>query len=262
MIAALLLFAPAVQAQEEVRFSASSPLAAPAEIGRRFRAIVEGSVDLAQERFVLYVPPEMPEAGYGLLVFVPPWDSGGVPRGWPAALDRLGVIYVAAQNSGNRQRVVDRRVPLALLAAINLMKSRKIDPDRVYVGGFSGGSRVAMRIALAYPDLFRGAFLDAGADPIGDSDNPVPPADLLRLFQERSRLAYVYGENDSINERNTMQSINSMRHWCQYSVWSEIIPWKGHEIATAQALSRAFDFLTESSPADLAKIEACRGALQ
>lgn len=50
--------------------------------------------------------------------------------------------------------------------------------------GFSGGSRVAEIAALAYPDVFRGAILNAGADPIDGQDGiDKPPADLLRAFQ-------------------------------------------------------------------------------
>ena len=56
-----------------------------------------------------------------------------------------------------------------VLAAYNVMKRYAVDPQRVFVSGFSGGARVAMRLALAYPDLFRGALMDAGSDPIGDA---------------------------------------------------------------------------------------------
>jgi pimeloyl-ACP methyl ester carboxylesterase len=53
----------------------------------------------------------------------------------------------------------------------------------------SGGSRVALRLALGFPDVFRGAFLNAGSDPIGDAQTPLPPAELFSRFQEMTRLA-------------------------------------------------------------------------
>ena len=60
-----------------------------------------------------------------------------------------------------------------------------IDPKRVYVGGLSGGSRAAEMTALAYPDVFRGALLNAGSDPIGgEAGIYLPPAELFRRFQE------------------------------------------------------------------------------
>ena len=40
-----------------------------------------------------------------------------------------------------------RREPLALLAALNILADYPIDPEQVYIGGFSGGSRIARRLA-------------------------------------------------------------------------------------------------------------------
>jgi len=71
---------------------------------------------------------------------------------------------VTAANSGNDAPTIDRREPLALLAAHNTMKQYPVDPQQVYIGGFSGGARVALRLALAYPDVFHGALLNAGSD--------------------------------------------------------------------------------------------------
>jgi hypothetical protein len=262
LAALLLLIGFAASAQDEVRFSGSSPLADAREIARRLCAPPALPVDLAQESFLLYVPPAMPEGGYGLLVFVPPWEGGTMPLGWTAVFDKQGMIYVAALKSGNAQKVLDRRVPLALLGAVNVMKHHQINPERVYVGGFSGGSRVAMHLALTYPDLFKGAILNAGSDPIGDADLPLPPADLMRRFQESSHLAYVTGEQDQVNVRKDMESIVSMRRWCQFSTWTLTIPWKGHEAATANALSRAIDYLDTRPPVDQAELAACREGLK
>jgi len=74
----------------------------------------------------------------------------------------------------NDASTVDRREPLALLAAQNVMAQYPVDPQRVYIGGFSGGSRVALRLALGYPDVFHGALLNAGSDPIGNADVSLP----------------------------------------------------------------------------------------
>jgi hypothetical protein len=60
-------------------------------------ALRDQPIDLAQERFAVYVPAHSPAEGYGLLVFVPPWENAMLPRGWAAILDRHGVI--AARHS-------------------------------------------------------------------------------------------------------------------------------------------------------------------
>jgi len=159
--------------QPDVIFTDYSPLSRSLELARRLltplanqelnrvsanthTALREQPVDLSQESFAVYVPPNAPPAGYGLLAFIPPWDKAYLPAGWTYVLDQHGMIFVSASRSGNPQNVVDRRIPLALLGAYNIMQRYPIDQRRVYIGGFSGGSRVAMRVALAYPDLFHG----------------------------------------------------------------------------------------------------------
>lgn len=156
------------------------------------------SLDPAQERFALYVPPGPPPPdGYALLVFVPPWEDARVPPQWVPALDRQKTIFVSAARSGNDDDVFDRREPLALVAEYNVAQRYPVNPEHIYVAGFSGGASVALRLALAYPDVFRGALLDAGGESVGTAQVPLPPADLFHRFQETTRVVYVEGTDDA-----------------------------------------------------------------
>ncbi|GAA0704054.1 hypothetical protein [Dokdonella soli] len=263
---------------QNVTFTDYSPLSRSAEIARRMltplalqraqaylaakgHALREQPIDLAQETFVVHVPEGAPpETGYGLLVFVPPWPQAKLPDSWSPALDRHHLIYVSAANSGNDANVFDRRVPLALLAYENIRRRYPLDPGRIYVGGLSGGSRVALRIALAYPDVFRGALLNAGSDPIGDEQVPLPPADLFRRFQESTRLVYLTGERDEFNRHADLVSQRSMRTRCVFDLESEVMPRRGHEIADPAALSHALDALDKPSAVDPDRLAQCRAS--
>jgi pimeloyl-ACP methyl ester carboxylesterase len=197
--------------------------------------------------------------GYSLLVFVPPWSKAEVPRQWIPALDRHDMILVTAANSGNDADTVDRREPLALLAAQNAMVQYSVDPQQVYIGGFSGGSRVALRLALGYPDVFHGALLNAGSDPIGSADVPLPAAELFRRFQDSMRLVYVTGERDDAHLVDDMHSRQSMEKWCVFDVVTVSEPRKEHEPADASAFSRSLDALlrrTQDHPKGLADCRA------
>jgi pimeloyl-ACP methyl ester carboxylesterase len=218
------------------------------------RALRGQPIDLAREHYSLYVP-DQPHA---LLVFIPPWPRAEVPRPWIAALKRYNTILVTAENSGNEAPTVDRREPLALLAAHNIMARYPVDPQQVYIGGFSGGARVALRLAVGYPDLFRGALLDAGSDMIGSSDVPLPPADLFRRLQESSRLVYLTGERDEENLARDIHSRRSLDQWCVYDVVAQTAPRTGHEIADAAAFSRALQTLLDRGHGNPAKLQACR----
>lgn len=216
-------------------------------------------LDLKDEHFIVYVPASPPPpAGYGLLVFVPPWDDARLPDGWSSILDARGIVFVTAAQSGNEQGVVNRRAPLALLAEENAVRHYRIDPSRIYVGGFSGGSRVAMRLALAYPDIFTGAFLNAGADPIADAAAPLPPGDLFSRFQQSSRLYYATGTLDLSSLGMDARSLRSMRDLCVFNTHTERTPRTGHDIADAHVLFETLGFLDTPPATDGDKLAACR----
>jgi hypothetical protein len=268
--------APAIAGlQRDVPFDAYSPLSRSAELLRRMlsplttlhlqRALAdsqqtprEQAIDLAHEKFAVYVSSQEPAQGYALLVFVPPWEEASVPQRWLPVLDRHGMIFVSAANSGNAANVLDRREPLALLAAYNIMRRYRVDPSRVYISGFSGGSRVALRLALGYPDLFRGALLDAGSDPIGDTQVPLPPVPLFRQFQESTRLVYLTGNSDAVHLDQDAHSRQSMHDWCVFDLDTENMPRTGHETADAPGFDSALSALTKPGQDNAEKISTCR----
>ncbi len=168
------------------------------------------------------------------------------------------MIFVSAANSGNAANILDRRDPLALLAAHNIMQRFRVDPERTYIGGFSGGSRVALRLALGFPDVFRGAFLNAGSDPIGDAQLPLPPAELFSRFQEMTRIVYVSGQDDAVNVEKDAASKQSLLEWCVFDWYAERSPWMGHEVAGPAVLGRALDMLDKHAEPDWARLSKCR----
>jgi dienelactone hydrolase len=218
----------------------------------------EQPIDLALEKFALYVPAQPPPLGYALLVFISPRQNALVPPEWVPALDRHGVIFVTAANSGNQEDVMDRRVPLALLAAHNIMQRYPIDKARVYIGGMSGGSRVALRMALAYPDLFHGALLHSGSDRIAAPETPLPAQDLFRQFQETTRLVYLTGQNDRPNLDKDEESRDSLQEWCVFDIFVAPFPFAEHELAGGHAFEPALAALGTHVASKPNRLEACR----
>jgi pimeloyl-ACP methyl ester carboxylesterase len=230
------------------------------ELARSGHTMAPQPINLAEERFLVYVPAQHRSAGYGLLVFVPPWQDARLPPGWAVALDRFGVIFVSAGQSGNDENPLSRREPLALLAAQNLMRQYPVDAERVYIAGFSGGSRIALRLALAYPDLFRGAILNAGGDPIGSAEVPLPPNDLLLRFQS-SHVIYVTGDLDTERVADASVSIRSLRQWCVFNIDDHVLSHVGHEVAPLAGLLRSLGDLLNYAQPDRDKLRTCRAAI-
>jgi hypothetical protein len=274
--------APGGKILSDVVFSRYDTAASNAELARRLlspltsarlarqlaaagKAVAGQPLNLAAERFIVYVPTQIPARGYALLVFVPPWQQAGLPEGWGAVLDSYGAIFVSAARSGNNENTMGRREPLALLAAQNIIAEYRVDPQRVYIGGFSGGSRIALRLAIGYPDLFRGAILNAGSDSLGDVTAeppiPLPPRDLFYQFQSGTRLIYITGERDTTRVEDDMLSLRSMRQWCVFNVESIVEPFLDHAVAQPTALARALGSLAGDSHPDPDRLARCRSTI-
>jgi predicted esterase len=232
------------------------------EFARSGKSLSETSVDLTAEKFLVYVPPAKPPGGYRLMVFVPPWQKAQLPQGWGPVLDQFGMIFVTPARSGNEEDIISRREPLALIAAQNVMAQYPVDPAQVFVGGMSGGARMALRLALAYPDLFHGALLNSGSDVIGTITEPLPSASLFRQFQTGTRLLYVTGDHDGANVESEMRSKRSMQEWCVSDVASIKMPFTGHEVATPAILTRALQALLHPDRPDPDRLASCRAAIE
>jgi predicted esterase len=220
------------------------------------------AIDLSKEKFTVYVPAgDPPKEGYGLLVFVAPWEVPTKPNFWRPALDKHQFLFVSATGSGNEMKVYDRRMPLALLAYENMRARYPVNPQRVYIGGLSGGSRVAEMTALGYPDVFRGALLNAGADPIGGNDGiHLPRRELFDLFQ-RMRIVFITGEHDEQNVHDDLVARVSMRDRCVFNVEVRVAPRLGHEPLSPEAFAHALDDLEKPADLDEQKLAECNRKL-
>lgn len=181
-----------------------------------------GGYSLPEETFQVLVPESYtPDGTWGVLAWVSPTLFGGSRR--PETLEALAahkLIWIGANNASNRRPVRDR-IWLALDALHNVRTLYDLDPDRLYVGGYSGGGRTASRIGVLYPDAVRGAWSLYGCDyyreiPIPERPGmlwpakyPRPPAPDLRRVQHDTRFVLVTGPRD-FNFSQTRATRNGM----------------------------------------------------
>lgn len=112
----------------------------------------------------VYVPDTYdPSRPAGLMVYISPTSSGQMRTDWEPVVDTENLIWISANQSGNRAPT-KRRILLATLAPYLAAETYKIDPDRVYVSGFSGGGRAAGILSVNLADLFKGAIFICGAE--------------------------------------------------------------------------------------------------
>lgn len=242
-----------------VHFEERSPLARPDELARRYRiplaeleALGAAPYDLAGESFELYAPPCTATARAGLIVWVSAHGSGEVPPGWVTVLDAECLVWVGADRSGNARAFWDR-THLALDAAHGARRRLGIDPERVYVAGFSGGGRMASELALLYPDVFRGGIFLLGAGtfrPVPSTERPghvflpaFPPPPPERLDRARAHPYVLIGGEHDPNRRELQDLFFALREDGFARLEILVVPGLGHELPGAEWLRRALAHL-------------------
>lgn len=227
---------------------------------------------LENETFDLYVPAACgpgADSPCGAIVWISAFNTGQPPPTYLPLLDRHHLIWVAARNSGN-DRPSLHRYGLALDAANNIGRCYKVDPDRLYVAGFSGGGRCSSLLGVQYPDVFAGALPICGCDtyrllPVPGMANkywaadfriPLPP--LFRLAKQHSRFVLLTADNDP-NRLQTETIYNQVFKRDAYAHVTYLqVPEKGHEMPPAGYFEQAIAALDQP----LQKLEELKPAPQ
>lgn len=189
----------------------------------------------------VYVPETYhPESPPGLFVFVSPVRYGTVPGKWRRVMDRHNLIWISANKSGNRVEVA-RRLLFAILAIVVAEKNYTVDTERYYVSGFSGGGKVASRIATDYAQTFSGAFYIGGAD-FWEEDRPRYIDDI-----RTNRYVFLAGSEDEAL-RQTRQVFRAYRAAGVDNSELMIIRGMGHRTPTESDFEDAIVFLDSEKP--------------
>jgi len=198
-------------------FTEKSPYADPQIISTRMH-LREGTkvpeYKLADHKFQLMVPKDYDGTeAYGLLVFIHPNNDVSLDRFFGRTikdvLAKHNLIWVSFSDAGNPV-ISTTRLGLALDATHNVQQRYRIDNDRVYVSGMSGGGRMTCMAGIYYPEVFTGAIPIVGTLYFRDVAVPDDPAlrELIRpapkdgnsiwpraLFEPRARQLREMKEN-------------------------------------------------------------------
>jgi len=186
--------------------------------------------------WAVYVPDSYdPEVPAGILVFISAGNSGKIPNEWKAIMDRRNLIWVGANRSGNKI-ATSLRVTYAIFAPTAIGEKYKIDTNRVYVSGFSGGGRVSSMVAAEYAHIFKGAIFNSGANFWGN-ENP-------KHYNEIKKNHYVFitGTKD-FNLRDTKRVYNAYKKAEIPNIKLLVIPFMSHQKPSIRIYEEAITFL-------------------
>lgn len=219
-----------------------------------------GDFNLSKETFYVSAPTgSSANQPHGILVFLSPADEcADVPPGWASVLKEKKLIFIAPQKAGNKQDT-SRRAGLAVLAATKLLEMSKIDTNRVYVAGFSGGAKVASCCAFLCPSLFSGVVLVCGVyfprkvprvKATEDDGYGYFSMDEQEVAEARQRVKFVLvtGSKD-FRYGNIMDIYTGGFQKDGYTVKLIDVPEMDHTICSPRALSDAISFLDKKTGA-------------
>jgi poly(3-hydroxybutyrate) depolymerase len=274
---------PAPGATTTLTFTTRSDLSSQHEIatrtGRPLPPADMEKVDynLADESFEVYAPAAYTgDKPFGLLVFVNPHPSGRLPRQYQAAIDKHRLIFVSPNKVGN-DRVFRNRMGLAIDAVTNMKTRYRIDPERVYVSGISGGGRISSMLGFCYPDVFRGGVYIIGCNSyrtVQSTEQKIPEtgkfgyffpsfkqpaAPLFKLARTQSRHVLITGDFDGNREQTWLYYQGFVRDKFEHVTYYQV-PGMGHQAPDADWFDAALDFLDQPLTAPAATTAGQRPA--
>ena len=212
--------------------------------------------DLTKESFEIVVPGDYTEkTPHGLFVWVSAGDKGDMPANYADVLARNKLIWIGANGSGNARDPI-ARFGLSLDAVHNMKALYKLDANRIYISGVSGGGRITSRMCVVYPDVFAGGFPIVGCDhykslPVpGEKDKAwaarymQPTGALWKQVLVTNRFVFLTGETDE-NRAQTKATYEAWkRDGIRHAHYLEV-PAMGHTLPSPQWFEKGIVLLDE-----------------
>ena len=171
----------------------------------------------------------------GILVFISPSPSAAPQPDWIDVLDKMNLIWVAAEQFGNSKPTA-KRILTALMGLTMAQRSFQVDNGRIYVAGMSGGGRVASKVVTLFPRLFTGAMYFVGVDFWTPAEKP------LLEHIAGNRYVFLTGHND-FNRREIIRTYKKYKRAGVNQIVLMDLPEFGHEYPDAEQFAQAVRFL-------------------
>jgi len=197
--------------------------------------------DSKKQTYQLYVPRNYdPKKSYPLVLFVSPSDKATGFRNWQRVCEEQQIVFAGPHDAGNNCEI-RRRVRIILDVLDDVRRTYNVDTNRSYIGGFSGGGRIACSIAFALPEYFGGVM------PICAAGDLREESWLRHRVIDRLSVAHVTGESDfNRGEVERFRGPMLADVGVRSRVW--VVPKTGHTIPDVRALCEAFRWLEAAAP--------------
>ncbi len=143
-----------------------------------------------EQKYECFVPAKyVPTKAWPCVLFISPSEQPAGFASWKALCEREGILFASPFGAGNNCET-KQRVRIILDVLDDLRRHYNLDPDRTYIGGFSGGGRIACSIGFSLPEFFGGVMPVCAAGDLREESW------LRQRVQDRLSVAFITGEND------------------------------------------------------------------
>lgn len=204
-------------------------------------AVLPADYDSRKQKYLLYVPKNYTkDKTWPLVVFISPADSPAGWRSWQNTCEKHGVLFCSPYGAGNKT-AAGLRTRIVLDVLDDVRRHYRIDPDRTYVSGFSGGGRMSCPIAYCLPKYFGGVVPVCGT-------NPLPRLTYLRhRVKDRLSVAFLTGEKDFNRKENEVYMYPYLKQLgIRTRLW--VVPKMGHAIPGPKTIEEVFTWLEKDLP--------------
>lgn len=157
---------------------------------------IPADYDSKKQKYQLFVPKSAnAKKPAGILVFISPGDGPSGLGNFQKVCEKEGLLFCSPYGAGNNTPAL-LRARIVLDAFDDVRRNFTIDPNQAYIGGFSGGGRMACAIAFGLPEHFAGVLPVCGTNPISG------PTYLRHRLQDRVSVAFITGEKDFNRKEN------------------------------------------------------------
>ena len=259
----------------QLTFTERSPLSTNAELCARMgwplldEEAAKSDYKLVEESFEVYVPPSYTgEKPFGLLVFISPGGGGSLKNydnrlKWREIIDKHELIWVGPNKVGN-DRVARPRMSISIDAAVNMQARYKIDPNRVYVGGVSGGGRIASMLGVGFPDVFKGGFYIIGCNFYRQErsieQNGVyrrsyfaPPTKYHEMAKKQCKHVFLTGDTDGNREQTHIYYKGFLKDGFKHCTYFQV-PGMGHSPPPQDWFAKGIEALDAPLPGPAAAV--------
>lgn len=198
--------------------------------------------DSTAQTYELYVPKGLKKGDSpGLILFISPGDKSAGFDSLRKECEERKLLFASPQGAGNNTDS-RKRVRIVLDVLDDLRREFRIDPDRTYIGGFSGGGRIACAIGFSLPEYFGGVIPVCAAGDLRDETW------LQQRVIDRLSVAHLTGENDfNRGEVERFRGPMLAAVGVRSKVW--VAPKSGHAIPAVPHFAEAVAWLEEGLPA-------------